>query len=173
MLLILLGKLNDFYLRYVSLESAVGIGAVGDGLDAAVGEVDGVLSEDGALVVLGLCRLVVGAGVLVGHAVLELVGLGHVLWLLVGGLGRGVGLGRVLHRRRGRGRDSVGVGAVRHGEGGGEADDGQKQQALNRGMRNVIKELLGGEFEIYFPTFMVVCYWGNLLDPFDLGKSFD
>jgi len=45
------------------------VGGVGDGLDPAVGEVDGVRSSHGTSSVVGLGLLEVGLGVVVGHGV--------------------------------------------------------------------------------------------------------
>ena len=85
---------------------------VGHGLDTAVGKVDFVGSNDSTSAILALRGGKVSTSVLVLDTVLELVGLGRVLGLLVGGLG-GVpgGGGGVLG---GRGGGSVGVGLVGH-----------------------------------------------------------
>merc|ERR1711981_1035292 len=45
------------------------VGVVGDGLDPAVGEVDGVRSSHGTSAIVGLGLLEVGLGVVVGHSV--------------------------------------------------------------------------------------------------------
>merc|ERR1712210_417438 len=45
------------------------VGVVGDGLDPAVGEVDGVRSSHGTGAIVGLGLLEVGLGVVVGHGV--------------------------------------------------------------------------------------------------------
>ena len=56
------------------------VGVVGDGLDPAVGKVDGVRSSHGTSAIVGLGLLEVGLGVVVGHGV---------------GVGVGGGLGEV------------------------------------------------------------------------------
>ena len=45
------------------------VGVVGDGLDPAVGEVDGVRSSHGTSAIVGLGLLEVGLGVVIGHGV--------------------------------------------------------------------------------------------------------
>merc|ERR1719289_269285 len=45
------------------------VGVVGDGLDPAVGKVDGVRSSHGTGAIVGLGLLEVGLGVVVGHGV--------------------------------------------------------------------------------------------------------
>merc|ERR1711910_307300 len=45
------------------------IGVVGDGLDSAVGKVDGVRSSHGTGAIVGLGLLEVGLGVVIGHGV--------------------------------------------------------------------------------------------------------
>lgn len=71
--------------------AVVVVGGVGDGLDTAVGKVDGVGSGD-SLAVSGLLGVEVGAGVIVGDAVLESVWLGGLVvvswgWLVGWGWG--------------------------------------------------------------------------------------
>jgi hypothetical protein len=89
------------------------------------------LTENGACGVLRLCGLKVGSRVLVGDAILELVGLGRKLLLLVGRL-LVDGLGGVLWLRAvGLWGGSVRVGPVSQGlrEGSG-AQEGEENQAL-------------------------------------------
>merc|ERR1712027_152293 len=45
------------------------VGVVGDGLDPAVGEVDGVRSSHGTSAIVGLGLLEVGLGVVIGHSI--------------------------------------------------------------------------------------------------------
>lgn len=59
----------------VSDKSSLLVGLVCDGLDAAVGEVNGVRSNDCASLILLLDGLIIGTSVLVGNSILELVGL--------------------------------------------------------------------------------------------------
>ena len=83
------------------------VGVVGDGLDPAVGKVDGVRSSHGTSAIVGLGLLEVGLGVVVGHGV---------------GVGVGGGLGEV------GGGNGVHHGGVLGGGGGsghkGKGDDG-------------------------------------------------
>merc|ERR1711981_289624 len=65
------------------------VGVVGDGLDPAVGEVDGVRSSHGTSAIVGLGLLEVGLGVVVGH----IVGVG-----VGGGLSEVGGSNSVHHR---------------------------------------------------------------------------
>ena len=83
------------------------VGVVGDGLDPAVGKVDGVRSSHGTSAIVGLGLLEVGLGVVVGHGV---------------GVGVGGGLGEV------GGGNGVHHGGVLGGGGGsghkGKGDEG-------------------------------------------------
>ena len=83
------------------------VGVVGDGLDPAVGKVDGVRSSHGTSAIVGLRLLEVGLGVVVGHGV---------------GVGVGGGLGEV------GGGNGVHHGGVLGGGGGsghkGKGDEG-------------------------------------------------
>ena len=86
------------------------IGVVGDGLDPAVGEVDGVRSSHGTSAVVGLGLLEVGLGVVVGHGV---------------GVGVGGGLGEV------GGGNGVHHGGVLGG-GGGSGHKGKGDEGLEK-----------------------------------------
>ena len=82
------------------------VGVVGDGLDPAVGKVDGVRSRNDTSSVVGLGLLEVGLGVVVGHGV---------------GVGVGGGLSEVGGSIAGNGVDDGGRGVL-----GGSGGDGHK-----------------------------------------------
>ena len=82
------------------------VGVVGDGLDPAVGKVDGVRSSHSTGAVVGLGLLEVGLGVVVGHGV---------------GVGVGGGLSEVGGSIAGNGVDDGGRGVL-----GGSGGDGHK-----------------------------------------------
>ena len=95
------------------------VGVVGDGLDPAVGKVDGVRSSHGTSAIVGLRLLEVGLGVVVGHGVG--VGVGGGLGEVGGGvasdsmghrgiLGGGGGNG---HKAKGKGGEGLEVDKVR------------------------------------------------------------
>ena len=84
------------------------VGVVGDGLDPAVGKVDGVRSSHGTSAIVGLGLLEVGLGVVVGHGV---------------GVGVGGGLGEV------GGGNGVHHGGVLGG-GGGSSHKGKGDEGL-------------------------------------------
>ena len=86
------------------------VGVVGDGLDPAVGEVDGVRSSHGTGAIVGLGLLEVGLGVVVGHGV---------------GVGVGGGLGEV------GGGNGVHHGGVLGG-GGGSGHKGKGNEGLEK-----------------------------------------
>ena len=86
------------------------VGVVGDGLDPAVGEVDGVRSSHGTGAIVGLGLLEVGLGVVIGHG----VGVG------VGGGLSEVGSSNSVHHR----------GVLGGGRGGGHK--GKGDEGLNR-----------------------------------------
>merc|ERR1719418_16436 len=85
------------------------VGVVGDGLDPAVGKVDGVRSSHGTSAIVGLRLLEVGLGVVVGHGV---------------GVGVGGGLGEV------GGGNGVHHGGVLGG-GGGSGHKGKGDEGLH------------------------------------------
>merc|ERR1719198_2761444 len=87
------------------------VGVVGDGLDPAVGKVDGVRSSHGTSAIVGLGLLEVGLGVVVGHGVG--VGVGGGLGEVGGGNGVGHGVGNTVGSKKlggGRGRSHKGKG---------------------------------------------------------------
>merc|ERR1712055_1261138 len=65
------GRRVDRLTRVLNSSNVAGdvVGVVGDGLDPAVGEVDGVRSSHGTGAIVGLGLLEVGLGVVVGHGV--------------------------------------------------------------------------------------------------------
>ena len=89
------------------------VGVVGDGLDPAVGKVDGVRSSHGTSAIVGLGLLEVGLGVVVGHGV---------------GVGVGGGLGEV---GGGVASDSMGHRGILGG-GGGNGHKGKGGEGLKR-----------------------------------------
>ncbi len=124
------------------------------------------LTGDVSCGVLVLRGLVVGAGVLVGHAVLELVGLGRlVLLLLVDRLVHRLGDVLGLRGAVGGGRRRVRVGlvvGVRVGEGG--AHNGEKDEALKIRRERLSYRRLGEKpsrlalsLRAYIRTFIVFC----------------
>ena len=89
------------------------VGVVGDGLDPAVGKVDGVRSGHGTGAIIGLGLLEVGLGVVVGHGV---------------GVGVGGGLSEVGGSVAGNGVDDGGRGVL--GSGGGDGHKGKGGEGL-------------------------------------------
>ena len=89
------------------------IGVVGDGLDSAVGKVDGVRSSHGTGAIVGLGLLEVGLGVVVGHGV---------------GVGVGGGLSEVGGSVASNGMDDGGRGVL--GSGGGDGHKGKGGEGL-------------------------------------------
>ena len=89
------------------------VGVVGDGLDPAVGEVDGVRSSHGTGAIVGLGLLEVGLGVVVGHGV---------------GVGVGGGLSEVGGSVASNGMDDGGRGVL--GSGGGDGHKGKGGEGL-------------------------------------------
>merc|ERR1719430_705800 len=65
------GRRVDGLTRVLNSSNVAGdvVGVVGDGLDPAVGEVDGVRSSHGTGAIVGLGLLEVGLGVVIGHGV--------------------------------------------------------------------------------------------------------
>merc|ERR1719367_413897 len=114
------------------------VGVVGDGLDPAVGEVDGVRSSHGTSSVVGLRLLEVGLGVVVGHGVG--VGVGGGLGEVGGGNGVGHGVDSVghnggsVHHRVGNGvGNRVGntVGSKKLGDRRGRSHKGKGDEGLH------------------------------------------
>ena len=87
------------------------VGVVGDGLDPAVGKVDGVRSSHGTSAIVGLRLLEVGLGVVVGHGV---------------GVGVGGGLGEVGGGVASNSMDNRGI----LGGGGGNGHKGKGGEGL-------------------------------------------
>ena len=113
------------------------VGVVGDGLDPAVGKVDGVRSSHGTSAIVGLRLLEVGLGVVVGHGVG--VGVGGGLGEVGGGNGVGHGVDSVghnggsVHHRVGNGvGNGVGntVGSKKLGGGRGRSHKGKGDEGL-------------------------------------------
>ena len=113
------------------------VGIVGDGLDPAVGKVDGVRSSHGTSAIVGLGLLEVGLGVAVGHGVG--VGVGGGLGEVGGGNGVGHGVDSVghnggsVHHRVGNGvGNGVGntVGSKKLGGGRGRSHKGKGDEGL-------------------------------------------
>ena len=113
------------------------ISVVGDGLDPAVGKVDGVRSSHGTSAIVGLRLLEVGLGVVVGHGVG--VGVGGGLGEVGGGNGVGHGVDSVghnggsVHHRVGNGvGNGVGntVGSKKLGGGRGRSHKGKGDEGL-------------------------------------------
>jgi len=91
------------------------VGVVGDGLDPAVGKVDGVRSSHSTGAIVGLGLLEVGLGVVVGHGV---------------GVGVGGGLSEVGGSVASNGMDDGGRGVL--GSGGGDGHKGKGGEGLKR-----------------------------------------
>ena len=85
------------------------VGVVGDGLDPAVGKVDGVRSSHGTGAIVGLGLLEVGLGVVIGHGV---------------GVGVGGGLSKVGGSVAGNGVDDGGGSILRGSRGDGHKGKG-------------------------------------------------
>ena len=108
------------------------VGVVSDGLDPAVGKVDGVRSSHGTGAIVGLGLLEVGLGVVVGHGV---------------GVGVGGGLSKV------GGSNGVHHGGVLGGGGGGshkgKGDEGLKDKNENSNTSKIhTNKIYGRHFEI-------------------------